>query len=112
MSSSPRRDLMQASSRPPAELPAALTSLSNGRGDFAGDHHFSGFDDRQRIVASTELQFSHGVRGDDRSQGLVADTQPHLSEKAVASYFVDEAPQLIPPAERNDQTSWRRTRLG
>jgi hypothetical protein len=69
----------------------------------SGDHDFSRLDDRQCIVAATQLQRPDGIGGDDRSQRLVANPQANLRQESIDAHFFDEPVQPVSRAQAFDR---------
>jgi len=66
------------------------------------DHDLGRLDDRQRLVTTSELELVDRVAGDDRGQRLIANAQAYLGEQPLAAHLLDDAPQLVAAAERDD----------
>jgi hypothetical protein len=70
---------------------------------FARDHHFGRLDNRDRVVSPPQFQLVNRVAGDDRGQRLIADSQSHLAEQAVAADLFHVAAQAVASAQGDDQ---------
>ncbi len=57
-----------------------------------------------RFVAAPQLQFVHRIASDDGRQHLIADSQPHLGEQALAPYLLDDAVELVAAAQRDNRS--------
>src|SRR5262249_22779033 len=79
---------------------------------FLRDHHFSGRVDGHCSVDAAKLELANGIAGDDGGQGLIANAQSDLREQAVAADFLDESPQTIPAAQRDDESAGGRRSSG
>jgi hypothetical protein len=66
------------------------------------DHDLGRFDDRQGLVTAAQLELVDRIAGDDRGQRLIADSQAYLGEQPLAAHLVDDAPQLIAAAQRDN----------
>jgi hypothetical protein len=53
------------------------------------DHDLGRFHNRNRILASPELERTHRVRCDDGGQALIAYAQLDLREQAIHANFLD-----------------------
>src|ERR1700687_1775784 len=82
---------------------ARTSRWNRGRIGLARNHDLGRLDDRQRIVAPAELQFIQRVTRDDGCQRLIPNSQADLTEQAVSSPLLDEAPEAIATAQRHDE---------
>lgn len=89
--------------RPAAIAPRdALMGRSWGRrrwGLQAADHHFSGFDQGNGLLAGPEGEFADGIGGDDGGDTLIADRKDDLGEQTFDSDFKNSTEELVSTAD-------------